>query len=84
MNQIKEYDLVAIDKDITAVHKETNEAILLRKGQVGTVVMNFDEEAFLVDFADTKGTTYAMETLPATALIPLLYTPIALQASSSM
>lgn len=81
MNQIKEYDLVAIDRDICATHKETNETILLRKGQVGTVIMEFDGEAFLIDFADEQGITYAMETVPAEQLIPLLYKPVALQTS---
>ena len=52
MSQIKEYDLVAIDRDITVNHKETKQPILLRKGQVGTVLMDFDGEAFLIDFAD--------------------------------
>jgi hypothetical protein len=81
MNQIKEYDLVAIDRDISATHKETKQPILLRKGQVGTVVMDFDGEAFLIDFADPEGITYAMETVPAEQLIPLLYKPVVLQAS---
>lgn len=73
MNQIQEYDLVAIDRDIYTIHKETNEPVLLRKGQVGTVVMDFDGEGFLIDFADGQGTTYAMETVLADRLIPLLY-----------
>ena len=81
MSQIKEYDLVVIDRNISATHKETKQPILLRKGQVGTVLVDFDGEAFLIDFADEKGTTYAMETLPAENLIPLLYNPVALQAS---
>lgn len=81
MSQIKEYDLVVIDRDISATHKETKQPILLRKGQVGTVVMDFDAEAFLIDFADEQGTTYAMETVPAERLIPLLYNPVVLQAS---
>ena len=81
MSQIKEYDLVAIDRDIPATHKETNESILLRKGQVGTVIMEFDGEAFLVDFADEQGITYAMETIAANLLIPLFYNPVALQTS---
>ena len=81
MSQIKEYDLVTIDRDIPATHKETNEPILLRKGQVGTAVMDFDGEAFLIDFADEQGITYAMETVPAEQLIPLLYNPVVLQAS---
>ncbi|MEM6611822.1 MAG: DUF4926 domain-containing protein [Cyanobacteria bacterium P01_C01_bin.72] len=81
MSQIKEYDLVVIDRDLTATHKETNDPILLRKGQVGTVVMDFEREAFLIDFADSEGITYAMETVPAEQLIPLLYNPVVLQAS---
>ncbi|WP_036489748.1 DUF4926 domain-containing protein [Myxosarcina sp. GI1] len=81
MSQIKEYDLVTIDRDILTTHKETNEPILLRKGQVGTAVMDFDGKAFLIDFADEQGVTYAMETVPAEQLIPLLYKPVALQAS---
>lgn len=81
MSQIQEYDLVVIDRDIPATHKETNQPILLRKGQVGTVVMDFEGEAYLIDFSDQKGTTYAMETLPAKQLIPLLYSPVARQAS---
>lgn len=81
MSQIQEYDLVAIDRDIPATHKETNQPILLRKGQVGTVLMDFDGEAYLIDFADEQGTTYAMETVSAEQLIPLLYKPIVLQAS---
>jgi hypothetical protein len=81
MSQIQEYDLVAIERDISATHKETNQPILLRKGQVGTVVMELDGEAFLIDFADQQGITYAMETVPIEQLIPLLYKPVALQTS---
>ncbi len=81
MIQIKEYDLVVIDRNISATHKETKQPILLRKGQVGTVLIDLSGEAFLIDFADEKGTTYAMETLPAEHLIPLLYNPVALQTS---
>ena len=83
MNQIQEYDLVAIDRDIYATHKETNKPILLRKGQVGTVVMDFDGEGFLIDFADGEGTTYAMETVSADRLIPLLYNPVVLQSRTN-
>ena len=83
MNQIQEYDLVAIDRDIYATHKETNEPILLRKGQVGTVVMDLDGESFLIDFADGERTTYAMETVSADRLIPLLYNPVMLQSQTN-
>ncbi len=81
MIQIQEYDLVVLDRDIPATHKETNQPILLRKGQVGTVLTSFEKKAYLIDFADQEGITYAMETIPAEQLIPLLYQPVALQAS---
>ncbi len=81
MSRIQEYDIVALDRDISATHKETNESILLRKGQVGTVVMDFNGEAYLIDFANIEGITYAMETVPSEQLIPLLYNPVVLQAS---
>ena len=49
MNSIKEYDLVALTKDISAIHKQTQTPILLRRGQVGTVIMDFEQQAFLID-----------------------------------
>ena len=44
--------------------------------------MVFDGEAYLIDFADQEGITYAMETIPAEQLITLLYKPVALQEAS--
>jgi hypothetical protein len=73
MDSIQEYDLVVLTKDIQATHKQTHTPILLRRGQVGTVVMDFEEQAFLIDFADDQGVTYAMETVSKEHLIPLLY-----------
>ena len=75
MSQIKEYDVVALIENVQAIHKETGQPILLQRGQVGTVVMAFDCKAFLIDFSDSKGTTYAMETLPANKLMHLIYEP---------
>jgi len=75
MDSIKEYDLVVLTKDIRAIHKQTHTPILLRRGQVGTVVINFEQQAFLIDFADEQGATYAMETVPKEHLTPLLYQP---------
>lgn len=72
---IKEYDVVALTDEIQATHKNTSQPILLRHGQVGTVLMSFDNQAYLVDFADAQGETYAMETVPATQLMLLTYEP---------
>ncbi len=75
MDNIKEYDIVVLTQDIQATHKQTHKPILLRRGQVGTVIMDFEQKAFLIDFADPEGITYAMETVPQDNLIPLLYQP---------
>lgn len=37
--------------------------------------MNFEQQAFLINFADEQGVTYTMETVPKEHLIPLLYQP---------
>jgi len=42
MNDIQEYDLVALIADAIATHKITHQQILLRRGQMGTVLMSFD------------------------------------------
>ena len=68
---IKEYDIVALTEDISTKHPETQEPVLLRRGQVGTVLMRFDGEAFLVDFANKDGQSYAMETILARNLMLL-------------
>lgn len=81
MNEIQEYDLVALTEDIIAIHKETSKKILLKRGQVGTVLMDFEQKAFLVDFADQDGVTYAMETVAKENLISLIYQPFELLAS---
>ncbi|CAC5341582.1 MULTISPECIES: DUF4926 domain-containing protein [Planktothrix] len=73
MQTIKDLDIVALTEDIEATHFETKEIIKLSKGQVGTVVMEFDGSAFEVEFSHQDGTTYAMETIPATMLMLLHY-----------
>ncbi len=71
-----DYDVVALTEEIQAIHKDTHQPILLRKGQVGTVLMTFAGQAYLVDFADAQGHTYAMETVPADKLMQLIYEPL--------
>ena len=73
---IHEYDIVALTEDVLAKHHETEAPILLRRGQVGTVLMTFGNEACLVDFSDNEGQTYAMETLPLQKLMPLFHEPV--------
>ncbi|NJK51579.1 MAG: DUF4926 domain-containing protein [Leptolyngbyaceae cyanobacterium SU_3_3] len=76
----KEYDVVALKSSIQAVHKDSQQPILLQAGQVGTVVMNFNNEAYLIDFSDAQGMTYVMETVPPVQLMLLHYEPVLVAA----
>lgn len=49
----------------------------LRKGELGTIVEILDKDVFLVEFADTKGVTYAMTTLDSSILMKVYYEPVA-------
>ena len=73
---LHEYDVVALTAEIQAIHKETSQPILIRPGKVGTILMSFDDRAYLVDFADAQGNTYAMETVPSEKLMELVYEPL--------
>jgi hypothetical protein len=75
MNEIQEYDLVALTEDAIATHKATHQQILLRRGQMGTVLMSFENKAFLIDFTDKQGNTFAMETIEKTKLLRLINEP---------
>ena len=77
---LQEYDAVALTEEIQATHKDTQQPILLRRGQVGTILMSFDDLAYLVDFADAQGNTYAMETVPKEKLMQLAYEPLLVKA----
>lgn len=72
---IKGYDVVALTDEIQAIHKETKQSILLKRGQVGTVLTSFKAQAYLIDFSDAEGKTYAMETVPSDSLMVLVYEP---------
>ncbi len=73
MNTVKDLDIVALTEDRQTTHFETGEPITLYKGQVGTIVMEYDGNAFEVEFSNNDGTTYAMETISASQLMLLHY-----------
>ena len=75
MNEIQEYDFVALTEDTIATHKVTHQPILLRRGQMGTVLMSFDDKAFLIDFTDSLGNTFSMETIEYQKLLRLINEP---------
>jgi hypothetical protein len=45
----------------------------LKRGQVGTVVERYKSGRLEVEFADQDGQTFALATLPASALLRLSY-----------
>lgn len=61
--------------DVVALGEDLPERGLYR-GQVGTVVEKLDDNAFLVEFSDDNGRTYAMLPLLTAKLIVLHYQPI--------
>jgi hypothetical protein len=65
--EIKELDVVAL---LTAIPGER-----LSKGVIGTVMHAYNNNFYEVEFADLKGQTYALLTLPAEKLLLLKHEP---------
>ncbi|WP_246163193.1 DUF4926 domain-containing protein [Brasilonema sennae] len=68
-SQIKLLDVVALLKDIPEFD--------LYRGQVGTIVEEYEPGVFEVEFSDTDGHTYVMETLEADKLMILYHQRLA-------
>ena len=62
---MKLLDTVALVEDVPALK--------LYRGQVGTIVEEYEPNVFEVEFSDLEGRTYALETLEAWQLMPLQY-----------
>ena len=69
------HDVVALLEDVHARHFETGRPLLLRRGQVGTVVMTYDGRVFEVEFAGKDGRAYAILPIHASKLMILRDTP---------
>ena len=69
------HDTVALIEDIPVKHFETGYPLLLRRGQIGTIVMTYDGSAFEVEFADSDGCTYALLPVAAGKLMRLRNVP---------
>jgi hypothetical protein len=73
------HDIVALTVDTKATLFPTSQPILLRQGQIGTIVEESDNgTAFEVEFADSDGQAYAMLTVLANNLMVLHEQPILL------
>lgn len=66
--KIKLLDVVALLENIPELG--------LYQGQVGTIVEEYNLEVFEVEFSDTNGRAYALETLNANQLMILHHCPI--------
>jgi hypothetical protein len=64
-------DVVALVEDAPE-HK-------LKRGQVGTIVAQWADDVYEVEFADEQGVAYAMAALRADQLMPLIWQPTPLQ-----
>ena len=65
------HDIVALLEDTPARHSLTGEQLLLRRGQIGTIVMTYDGTAFEVEFAGRDGRAYAILLIQADKLMVL-------------
>lgn len=69
------HDLVALLEETHTTHFEHGRPLLLRRGQVGTVVMVYDDGAVEVEFADSGGRAHALLPLQPDKLVVLHDTP---------
>jgi Domain of unknown function (DUF4926) len=72
MNSPKLLDVVALTQDLTELD--------LYRGQVGTIVEVYEPGVFEVEFSDTQGKTYALETLHSEQLMVLHHHPVTAEA----
>ena len=75
MGEIKMHDVVALMQDVRTKHFESGQPVLLRRGQIGTVVMIYQDGAYEVEFADRDGRAFALIPLRPDQLMVLHDTP---------
>ncbi len=73
--KIQLHDMVALLEDTPAQHFETSQPLVLRRGQIGTVVMTYDGTAFEVEFANREGRAYAILPIKTEKLMVLRDAP---------
>jgi len=69
------HDVVALLEDTPAKHFETDQPLLLRRGQIGTVVMTYNGTAVEVEFAGRDGRAYAILPIKVRSLMVLRDSP---------
>jgi hypothetical protein len=74
-NPIKMHDVAALTDAMNTKHFETGQELKLRRGQIGTVVMMYQDGACEVEFADREGRAFALLPLKPEQLMVLYDTP---------
>ena len=74
-DDIQLHNIVALLEDLPVKHFETGQPLLLRRGQIGTVVMTYEGLTFEVEFAGPDGRSYALLPIAASKLMVLRDTP---------
>ncbi|MCA6573116.1 MAG: DUF4926 domain-containing protein [Pseudanabaena sp. M57BS1SP1A06MG] len=81
--EIQLHDMVVLTSNIRAKQFRGDRWVLLRRGQVGTVVEEYEDgKAFEVEFSGTDGQAFAMIAVKAEQLISLHYEPLELDLAS--
>jgi hypothetical protein len=79
-SEIRLHDIVALLEDTVASHFETGRSIVLRRGQIGTIVMPYPSGAFEVEFSGPDGRAYAILPVQGDRLMVLKDSPEYAQA----
>lgn len=74
-NEIHLHDVVVLLEDTRTKHFETGQPLMLRRGQLGTVVLAYEGGAVEVEFSGRDGRAYALLPFAADKLMPLKETP---------
>jgi hypothetical protein len=75
IGEIKMHDVVALMQDVRTKHLESGQPVLLRRGQIRTVVMIYQDGACEVEFADRDGRAFAILPLQPYQLMVLHDSP---------
>lgn len=70
MEALKDLDAVALIAEVEAKEELTGEPMILRSGQVGTIVAVHNGQ-YLVEFSDLQNETLVMKSFSASQLPPL-------------
>ncbi len=74
-SEIRIHDSVALLQEMTTVHFDSGRPLILKPGQVGTVVMVYDQDNYEVEFAGKDGRAYAILPISAEKLMVLRDSP---------